>query len=74
MGRLDYQECHFRGGVDMNCCENCIYALYDSVPYGSTNANYLSGCKKEDEITEQEYEGAVKCSRYEPCVYEEDVE
>ena len=58
----------------MNCCENCIYALYDSVPYGSTDVDYLSGCKKEDEITEQEYEGAVECSRYEPCVYEEDVE
>lgn len=43
------------------CCENCINAIYDSVPYGSTSANYLSGCKCEDEVFEEELEGIIEC-------------
>lgn len=46
-------------------CENCKYAIYDSVPYGSTNAEYLSGCAKEDEVTEEEYSNEVECSKWE---------
>jgi len=37
----------------MSLCENCVYAIFDSVPYGSTNANYLSGCELEDEVPEE---------------------
>lgn len=33
------------------CCECCRFAIIDSVPYGSTCANYVSGCKKEDYMT-----------------------
>lgn len=47
--------------MDIKCCENCKYAIYDSVPYGSTSANYLSGCQKEDEVSEQEAENEVEC-------------
>ena len=42
--------------MDIKCCENCKWAIYDSVPYGSTSVDYLSGCKKEDEVTEEEEE------------------
>ena len=49
----------------MKCCESCKYAIYDSVPYGSTSAEYLSGCQKEDEVTEEEYENTVECSKWE---------
>lgn len=40
----------------MKNCYGCIYAIFDSVPYGSTSAEYLSGCKKEDEMGEEEGE------------------
>lgn len=49
------------------CCSNCRWAEYDSVPYGSTNAVFLSGCKKEDSVTEEEFENEVECSQWEPC-------
>lgn len=49
----------------LKCCENCIYAMYDSVPYGSTSASYLSGCKKEDEVSESELENEVDCHCWE---------
>ena len=48
----------------MKRCENCKYAIYDSVPYGSTNADYLSGCECEDEVTEEEYANEVECSKW----------
>jgi len=48
----------------MKCCETCANAIYDSVPYGSTNADYLSGCKCEDEVTDEEYENTIECSKY----------
>lgn len=51
----------------IKCCENCRNAQYDSVPYGSTNVDYLSGCQKEDEVTEEEYAGEVECSKWQPC-------
>ena len=46
----------------MKCCENCANAIYDSVPYGSTSADYLSGCKCEDDIPEEvEESGGEDC-------------
>ena len=47
------------------CCENCKHAVYDSVPYGSTNADYLSGCECEDDVTEDELENNVECHKWE---------
>ena len=41
-------------------CETCRFAIFDSVPYGSTNADYLSGCQKDDEI-ENEIEDGAGC-------------
>lgn len=49
------------------CCENCKFAIYDSAPYGSTSASFLSGCEKEDFVTEDEYENNVECSQWEEC-------
>ena len=49
------------------CCENCRFAIYDSVPYGSTSTDYLSGCQKEDLVTEDEAENIVECSQWEEC-------
>jgi len=49
----------------MKCCENCKNAVYDSVPYGSTSADYLSGCRYEDEVTEDEAENNVECHKWE---------
>lgn len=40
----------------IKCCENCRWAIYDLVPYGATSVDYLSGCEKEDEVTEEELE------------------
>lgn len=54
---------------DKKCCENCKYAIYDSVPYGSTSASMLSGCKKEDEVTEEEFVNEIECSQREESVY-----
>ena len=47
------------------CCENCKHAIYDSVPYGSTSADYLSGCECEDEVTEEEYSNETECHKWE---------
>ena len=44
----------------MKCCETCKNAIYDSVPYGSTSADYLSGCKCEDEVTEEELANEIE--------------
>lgn len=52
--------------MNIKCCENCRWAIYDSVPYGSTSVDYLSGCEKEDEITEEELE----CHCWEEVKYE----
>ena len=52
------------------CCENCKWAIYDSVPYGSTSADYLSGCKKEDEVTEEEFENVAECHCYKELDYD----
>ena len=49
----------------MKCCETCKNAIYDSVPYGSTSADYLSGCKCEDEVTEDEFDNKVECHKWE---------
>ena len=57
--------------MGIKCCENCIYAMYDSVPYGSTSASYLSGCKKEDEVSESELENEVDCHCWEGGCEEE---
>ena len=37
-------------------CNVCAYANYDSVPYGSTSVSMLSGCSREDDMTDDEYE------------------
>ena len=55
-------------------CETCRFAIYDSVPYGSTYVNFLSGCKKEEEVTDDEMENNIPCSKWEaryPDDYEE---
>ena len=46
------------------CCENCANAIYDSVPYGSTNVEYLSGCQCESEIIEEELDGTIECHKW----------
>ena len=51
----------------IKCCSNCRWAIYDSVPYGSTNALFLSGCEKEDFVTEEEFENETECSQWAPC-------
>lgn len=55
----------------MKRCDNCANAIYDSVPYGSTSADYLSGCKREDEVTEEEAENKVECHCWKPYDWEE---
>lgn len=55
--------------MDIKCCENCRWAIYDSVPYGATSVDYLSGCEKEDEVTEEELENKVECHCYEGNKY-----
>lgn len=55
----------------MKRCDNCANAIYDSVPYGSTSAEYLSGCKCEDEITEEEMENETECHCWRPYGWEE---
>ena len=40
----------------INICNVCAYANYDSVPYGSTSVSMLSGCSREDDMTDDEYE------------------
>lgn len=49
----------------MKCCENCKNAIYDSVPYGSTSTEYLSGCQCEDEVTEEEINNETECHKWE---------
>lgn len=46
------------------CCENCANAIYDSVPYGSTSTDYLSGCKCEDEVCPAEAENEIECHKW----------
>lgn len=67
----------------MKCCENCRFAIYDSVPYGSTSADMLSGCEKEDYMTGERIDQMTSegyCDLYEEIeeqeeyYYEEDSE
>lgn len=46
-------------------CDLCKFAIYDSVPYGLGSVAYLSGCLKEEELTEEETENKVECSKFE---------
>lgn len=46
-------------------CENCRNAIYDSVPYGMGNTEMLSGCKFEDEVTEEEMANNIECHKFE---------
>lgn len=46
-------------------CNGCIHAIYDTYPYGSTTATELTGCKREDDISEEEMDaicdGKIDC-------------
>lgn len=52
------------------CCENCKFAIFDSVPYGMGSTSYFSGCKKEDDFTEEnEFDGSAdwECPFWTAC-------
>lgn len=55
----------------MKNCYSCLYAIFDTVPYGSTSAEMLSGCKRDDDMGEEEYEkimnDVIDCPYYAEC-------
>ena len=61
--------------VQPETCENCVNAVYDSAPYGSTSAEYLSGCEYEDKLTDEQaekyYNGCNCCPYWEGLEYDE---